>query len=85
MITTLEELKKQPTLAELLLVLMANQNTHMSTVALLENGILSPAAGIARLKEKGVTFETIYQSIVDGSGRTRKRVACYKIVGGVAL
>ena len=85
MITNTQELKRQPALAELLLVLMANQNTYMSTVDLLQNGILSPAAGIARLKEQGVIVETIYQSIVDRSGRTRKRIACYKIVGGVAL
>lgn len=85
MITDIQELKNQPTLAELLLVLMANQNCYISTVALLENGILSPAAGIARLKERGVMVETIYQSIVDRSGRTRKRIACYQIVGGVAL
>jgi len=85
MISNIQELTKQPALAELLLVLMANQNAHMSTVDLLENGILSPAAGMARLKEQGVTVETIYQSIVDRSGRTRKRIACYKIVGGVAL
>ena len=85
MISNIQELKKQPVLAELLLVLMANQNTCMSTVALLENGILSPAAGIARLKKQGVMIETIYQSIVDRSGRTHKKVACYKIVGGVVL
>ncbi len=85
MISNIQELKKQPALAELLLVLMANQNAHMSTLALLENGILSPAAGIARLKVQGVIIETIYEAIVDRSGRSRKRIACYKIVGGVAL
>ena len=85
MITNIEELNTQPALAELLLVLMANQNTYMSTLALLESGVLSPAAGIARLKERGAIVETIYQSIVDRSGKPRKRIACYKIVGGVAL
>ena len=85
MITGIQELKKQPAMAELLLVLMSNQNRYMSTLDLLQIGILSPAAGIARLKEHGVIVETIYQAIVDRSGRTRKRVACYKIVGGVAL
>ena len=85
MITDTKELNNQPALMDLLVVLMANQHIHMSTIALLENGILSTAAGIARLKAKGVIFETIIQSIVDGSGRTRKRIACYKIVGGVAL
>ena len=85
MIGNIEEVKKQPALAELLLILMANQNRYMSTVGLLENGILSPAAGIARLKDQGVIVETIYQSIVDRFGRTRKRIACYKIIGGVTL
>ena len=85
MISNIQELNKQPALAELLLVLMANQNKFMSTVDLLQNGILSPAAGIARLKEQGVIVETIYQSIADRFGRTRKRIACYKIVGGVSL
>lgn len=85
MITNIQDLKNQPALAELLVVLMANQNTYMSTLALLANGVLSPAAGIARLKERGAIVETIYQSIVDRSGRPRKGIACYKIVGGVAL
>jgi hypothetical protein len=84
-ITNIKELKNQPALAKLLLVLMANQQTYMSTFALKENEIWSPAAGIARLKYQGVVVETIYQSVVDRSGRTRKRIACYKIVGGVAL
>ena len=85
MISNIQELNKQPALAELLLVLMTNKNIYMSTLDLLGNSILSPAAGIARLKERGVIVETIYQSIVDRSGRTHKRIACYKIVGGVAL
>jgi hypothetical protein len=85
MITHMNQLNKQPALAELLLVLMANQHRYMSTLDLLGNGILSVAAGIARLKDKGVVFGTLYKSINDSSGRTRPRVACYKIVGGVVL
>jgi len=85
MIYSIQELNKQPVLAELLLVLMANQNRYMSTIDLLHNGILCPATGIARLKKLGASIDTIYQSIVDGSGRSRKGIACYKIVGGVAL
>ena len=81
-ITNIKELKNQPALAKLLLVLMANQQTYMSTFALKAKGIWSPAAGVARLKEQGVVFETIYQSVVDTSGRTCKRIACYKIIGG---
>ncbi|MBV5347789.1 hypothetical protein JZU46_06210 [bacterium] len=85
MITKIEDFNKQPALVALLLVLLANQNTYMSRVALQENGILSPAAGVARLKEQGVIFETIKQSVVDKYGKVCKRIACYKIVGGVAL
>lgn len=85
MITDIKELKNQHAVTELLLVLMANPDSHMSTIALQANGILSPASGIARLKEKGVIIDTIYQSIEDRFGRTRKKIACYKIVGGVAL
>lgn len=84
-ITNIKELKNQPALAKLLLVLMANQQKYMSTFALKENGIWSTAGGIARLKQRGVMIETIYQSIVDGTGRARHRIACYKLVGGVAL
>lgn len=85
MITTIQKLDKQPALAELLIVLMANQDKHMSTLALLGCGILSPAAGIARLKERGVMIETIYQTVADRSGKLRKGVACYKVVGGAAI
>ncbi len=85
MINNIEELKKQPALSQLLIVLMDNQDKYLSTLNLLANGILCPAAGIARLKEKGVLIETIYQSIIDGSGRSHKKVACYKIVGGAAI
>ena len=85
MIYDVKQLNNQHALVELLLVLMANKNAYMSTIDLQESGVLSPAAGIARLKEQGVILETLYQSTVDRSGRTRKRIACYKIVGGVAL
>lgn len=78
------KVKKQPVLVELQEVLMANQQTYMSTLDLQENGIMSPASGIARLKEQGVIIDTIYQSIVDRFGTTRKRVAFYRIVGVVA-
>ena len=85
MIANIQQLKNQRALAELLIALMANQSKYMSTLDLLKNGILSPAAGIARLKEKGVIIETIYQTITDVSGRSRKKVACYKVVGGAVI
>lgn len=68
-------------LTEIVEILNANQSNYVSTIDFLKQGILSPAAGIARLKEKGVVIETIYQTITDGLGKRRKRIACYKIVG----
>ena len=85
MSANIQELNTQPVLVALLIELMRNQHRHMSTLDLLRSGILSPAAGIARLKKKGVMIETKYQSIADGSGRLHKRVACYKVVGGAAI
>ncbi len=85
MITDITQLKKQRALVELLNVLMAKQHRYMSTIDLQENGIFCPAAGIARLKNHGVVFETIYQTIADRSGRDHKHIACYKIIGGVVL
>lgn len=85
MIYDVKQLNNQHALVELLLVLMANQNAYMSTIDLQESGVLSPAAGIARLKEQGVIVETIYQTKIDRFGTPRKRIACYKIIGGVAL
>jgi hypothetical protein len=82
--TNIQTLKQQLALAELHLVLMANQNKRMSTLDLLQCGILKPAAGIARLKKQGVIISTSYQSIVDRSGKTRKRLASYRMYGGFA-
>lgn len=79
------QFKNQSALVELLVTLINNKNVHMSTLDLLETGILSPASGIARLKDRGVVFETIYKSIEDRNGMPRKGVAHYKIVGGVVL
>ena len=76
-------LENQPALLELLEVLMDNQHKYMSTLDLLTNGILSPAAGIARLKQAGAIIKTITRTVTDSSGRTRKRIAHYKIVGWV--
>ena len=81
----IQKLNTQPVLTALLIELMRNQHRHMSTLDLLRSGILSPASGIARLKQKGMIIETIYQTIADGSGRLHKRVACYKLLGGAAI
>lgn len=82
---SLQETSKKPTVfANLLKVLMAHQHTHLSTIYLLGEGILSPAAGIARLKAAGVQIDTLSQTVLDANGVTHKNVAAYKIVGGVA-
>ncbi|MDI1272343.1 helix-turn-helix domain-containing protein [Polaromonas sp.] len=73
------------TLKEMVEILNANQSGYVSTLDFLKKGILSPAAGIARLKKKGVMFETIFQTITDGSGRIHTGIACYKIVGVAIL
>ena len=72
-------------LTEIVEILNANQANYVSTIDFLEQGIFSPASGIARLKEKGLIIETIYQTITDGSGTIRKRIACYKIIGVTAI
>jgi type VI protein secretion system component VasA len=82
--TNIQTLKQQLALAKLHLVLMANQNKRMNTLDLLQCGILKPAAGIARLKKQGVIISTSYESIVDISGKTRKRLASYRIYRGFA-
>lgn len=82
---SLQETSKKPTVfANLLKVLMAHQHTHLSTIDLLGNGILSVASGIFRLKVAGVDIETIRQTVIDANGVTHKNMAHYKIVGGVA-
>ncbi len=85
MINNIQELDKQPALAKLLIVLMNNQDKHMSTLDLLENGILSTASGIARLKGKGVLIDTNTETRTDRSGTPHKRMSCYKIVGGATI
>ena len=41
-------------LIEIVEILNANQSNYVSTIDFLKQGVLSPAAGIARLKDKGV-------------------------------
>lgn len=76
---------QKPTVqAKLYQILMDHQHMHLSTADLLELGIFSPAAGIARIKASGETIDTIYQSVIDQDGILHNRVAFYKIIGGGA-
>ena len=75
----------QRSLVEIVALLNTSQPNYVSTLDFLKNGILSPAAGIARLKRKGVIIETVYQTMIDSSGRVRKKIACYRLVGVAVL
>lgn len=76
--------KKSTAHTKLHQILMDHQHMYLSTVDLLELGIFSPAAGIARIKASGETIETIYRTITDQDGTLHNRVAFYKIIGGGA-
>lgn len=67
--------------ADVVEFLNINQPNYVSTLDFLKNEVLSPAACIAKLKEKGVIFETIYKTVVDTSGNVHMRIAHYRIVG----
>jgi len=79
----IEEKLLKLVLADMAEIFNANQGDYVSTLDFLSEGVLSPAAGIARLKSKGAVIETITKTAIDGSGHTRNRVAHYKIVGWV--
>ncbi len=46
---------------------------------------LSKSTGIVRFEADAVILETMTQTVIDSSGRSRKRIACYKIVGLLSL
>ncbi|MDI1270599.1 MAG: helix-turn-helix domain-containing protein [Polaromonas sp.] len=85
MMISIQAPKLQGALKQMIEILNANQSDCVSTLDFLDKGILSPAAGIAILKKKGVIFETTYRTLTDRSGRVRKNIACYKIVGVAVL
>lgn len=76
-----KELSNQPALVEMLDIFNASQSEYVSTLDFLSKGVLSPAAGIVRLKEKGAIIETITKTVTDPNGRSRKGIAHYKLVG----
>ena len=71
----------QASLIEIKTILNANYPNFVSTLDFLQAGVISPSAGICRLKMKGAIIETETKTIIDGLGRTRKRIACYRLLG----
>jgi len=81
MIIDYEQLSLQPALVEMVKILNANENRFVSTIEFLQQGVISPAAGISRLKDKGAIIDKITRTEIDVFGVARKKIACYKIVG----
>jgi hypothetical protein len=84
MISLKEISAKQTVFAKLVIILMGRQQTYTTTIHFFGEGIMAPAAGIARLKKAGVQIDTVYGTVVDANGTSHDNVAHYKIVGGVA-
>ena len=78
-----EQSPRQPSLIEMLDIFNAKKPDYVSTLDFLSAGVLSPAAGISRLKASGAIIETETRTVVDRSGKTRKRIACYRLAGWV--
>ena len=76
-----EERLLQPSLIEMVEIFNASKSEYVSTLDFLSKGVLSPAAGIVRLKEHGAIIDTITRTVIDRKGRARKRIAHYKLVG----
>jgi len=83
MIIDHEQLSLQPALVEMVKIFNTNQHQYVSTINFLQQGIISPAAGISRLKDKGAIIEKITRTEIDGFGIPHKKIACYKIVGWI--
>ena len=78
-----KQLSLQPSLIEMLDVFNAKKPDYVSTLDFLSAGVLSPAAGVSRLKTNGAVIETETKTVIDRSGKSRKGIACYRLVGWV--
>ncbi len=81
MIIEHENLNLQPSLREMVNIFNQYHPNYVSTLDFYANGVMSPAAGVSRLKNNGLVIDTYKADIDDRNGRTRRGVACYKIVG----
>ena len=75
------EIKFQPSLKAILDIFNQNQNEYVNTLDFLRAGVLSPAAGIAKLKNQGAIIVTVLRSVTDATGTFHKNIAHYKLVG----
>lgn len=81
MLINYENLNLQPSLKEMVEIFNQYHPNHVSTLDFYRNGVMSPAAGVSRLKNSGLVIDTYKADIDDRNGRTRSGVALYKIVG----
>lgn len=76
----IEEIQLQPALGEIMKIFTESPSEFISTIDFLSRGVLSPAAGISRLRNMGAIIETEFRAVTDSDGRTRKRIAHYRLV-----
>lgn len=76
----IEEMRIQPSLVEIIKIFTEAPSEFISTINFLSRGVLSPAAGISRLRSMGAIIETEFRAVTDSDGRTRKRIAHYRLV-----
>lgn len=79
--TTHKEL--QPKLAKVVKILNSRPLAWVTTLDLVEKGIMNPAAAICALKKLGAHIETIRADAKTSSGNVYPRVAHYRFVGWV--
>ncbi|MDG1074054.1 MAG: hypothetical protein P8O76_03720 [Methylophilaceae bacterium] len=75
------EIKLPPSLQAIVEVFNDNPNEYVNTLGFLRAGVLSSAAGLAKLKNLGAIIVTERKSVTDATGTLRKNVAHYKLVG----
>ena len=77
----IEQMQLQPSLIEIIKIFNEAPSEFISTLNFLDKGVLSPGAGIAKLKNKGAIIVTELRMVTDSTGRLRKNIAHYKLVG----
>ena len=77
----IQEMQLQPSLVEIIKIFNEAPSEFISTLDFINKGVLSPAAGIAKLKNNGAIIVTELRMVMDSTGRLRKNIAHYKLVG----
>ena len=76
-----EEMQLQPSLVEIIKIFNEAPSEFISTLDFLHKGVLSPGAGISKLKNIGAIIVTELRIVTDCTGRLRKNIAHYKLEG----